>query len=112
MTLGAKLAGPSRRHPAGAMYPEKPHRRRKTPSVSRSFPTRRLIEDALLLGAAHFPRTLLVIGAMLLPAAALYFLPGLIVCVLFVWVPAGFSLTALLIERILEPVFAPYRDAP
>ena len=76
------------------------------------IPTRRLIEDALLLGAAHFPRTLLVIGAMLLPAAALYFLPGLIVCVLFVWVPAGFSLTALLIERILEPVFAPYRDAP
>ena len=76
------------------------------------IPTRRLIEDALLLGAAHFPRTLLVIGAMLLPAAALYFLPGLIVCVLFVWVPAGFSLTALLIERILEPVFAPDRDAP
>ena len=75
------------------------------------IPTRNLIEDALLLSLAHFPRTLAVIGATLLPAAVLYFLPSLIVCVLFIWVPAGFSLTALLIERILEPVFAPYRSA-
>ena len=75
------------------------------------IPTRNLIEDALLLSLAHFPRTLAVIRATLLPAAVLYFLPSLIVCVLFIWVPAGFSLTALLIERILEPVFAPYRSA-
>ncbi len=76
------------------------------------IPTRRLIEDSLLLSLAHFPRTLLVIGAMLLPAVVLYFLPSLIVCVLFIWAPVGFSLTVLLIERILEPVLAPYRDTP
>ena len=74
------------------------------------IPARRLIEDALLLALAHFPRTLLVIGATLLPAAVVYFLPSLVVCVLFIWAPVGFSLTALLIERLLEPVFAPYRE--
>lgn len=74
------------------------------------IPARSLIEDALLLGLAHFPRTLAVIGATLLPAAVLYFLPSLIVCVLFIWAPVGFSLTALLVERILEPVFEPFRE--
>ncbi len=76
------------------------------------IPANRLIEDALLLGLAHFPRTLGVIGITLLPGVLLYFLPSFVVCVLFVWAPVGFSLTALWIERLLEPVFAPFRELP
>lgn len=75
------------------------------------IPGRRLIEDALLLSLAHFPRTLAVMGITLLPAVLLYFLPSFLLCVLFVWVPVGFSLTALAVERLLEPVFAPFREA-
>ena len=74
------------------------------------IPARKLVEDALLLGLAHFPRTLGVVGLTLLPAALWYFLPSLILCVLFIWLPVGFSLTALWMEKLLEPVFAPYRD--
>jgi len=72
------------------------------------IPARKLAEDALLLGLAHFPRTLGVIGLTLLPAALWYFLPSLFLCVLFLWLPVGFSLTALWVEKLLEPVFAPY----
>ena len=71
--------------------------------------TGKLVEDALLLGLAHFPRTLGVIGLNLLPAALWYFLPSLLLCVLFVWLPVGFSLTAFWVEKLLEPVFAPFR---
>lgn len=74
------------------------------------IPARRLVEDALLLGLAHFPRTLGVVGLTLLLAALWYFLPSLILCVLFIWLPVGFSLTALWMEKLLEPVFAPYRE--
>ena len=74
------------------------------------IPARKLVEDALLLGLAHFPRTLGVIGLTLLPAALWYFLPSLLLCVLFIWLPVGFSLTALWVEKLLEPVFAPYRE--
>ena len=74
------------------------------------IPARKLVEDALLLGLAHFPRTLGVVGLTLLPAALWYFLPSLILCVLFIWLPVGFSLTALWMEKLLEPVFAPYRE--
>lgn len=42
------------------------------------IPARKLVEDALLLGLAHFPRTLGVVGLTLLPAALWYFLPSLI----------------------------------
>lgn len=73
------------------------------------IPTKHLAEDALLLALAHFPRTLAVVGLTLLPAAVWFFLPAAVLCLLFVWVPVGFSLTALWIERILEPVFAPFR---
>ncbi len=74
-------------------------------------PTRKLVPDTLLLGLAHFPRTLLVIGLNLLPAMVIYFLPSALVCVVFVWIPIGFSVTAKLIEVCLEPVFAPFRPA-
>ena len=74
------------------------------------IPARKLVEDALLLGLAHFPRTLGVVGLTLLPAALWYFLPSLILCVLFILLPVGFSLTALWMEKLLEPVFAPYRE--
>lgn len=75
------------------------------------IPTKNLVEDALLLALAHFPRTLAVVGLTLLPAAVWFFLPSAVVCLVFVWVPVGFSLTALWIERILEPVFAPFLDS-
>lgn len=74
------------------------------------IPTRLLAENALLLALAHFPRTLAVVGLTLLPAAVWFFFPPAALSLVFVWVPVGFSLTALWIERILEPVFAPFRD--
>ena len=70
---------------------------------------RHLAEDALLLGLAHFPRTVGVIGLNLLPAVLWYVLPSPLLCVLFVWLPVGFALAALWVEKLLEPVFAPYR---
>lgn len=76
------------------------------------IPAKRLLEDALLLSLAHFPRTLAVIGITLLPVVLLYVLPSVLLCVLFVWAPVGFSLTALAVERVLEPVFAPFRENP
>ena len=74
------------------------------------IPTRLLVEDALLLALGHFPRTLAVVGLNLLPAAAWFLLPPAALSLVFLWVPVGFSLTALWIERILEPVFSPFRD--
>ena len=71
---------------------------------------RHLAEDALLLGLAHFPRTVGVIGLNLLPAVLWYVLPSPLLCVLFVWLPVGFALAALWAEKLLEPVFAPYRE--
>lgn len=80
------------------------------PLVARfEIPTKALVEDALLLALAHFPRTLAVVGLTLLPVVMVLFFPPAVVCVVFVWVPVGFALTALCIERILEPVFAPFQ---
>lgn len=81
------------------------------PLVARfEIPTKALVEDALLLALAHFPRTLAVVGLTLLPVAMVLFFPPAVLCVVFVWVPVGFALTALCIERILEPVFAPFQQ--
>lgn len=74
------------------------------------IPPRLLVENALFLALAHFPRTLAVVGLTLLPVAVWFLFPPAAVCLIFVWVPVGFSLTALWIERILEPVFAPFMD--
>lgn len=74
------------------------------------IPARYLVENALFLALAHFPRTLAVVGLTLLPVAVWFLLPPAALSLIFVWVPVGFSLTALWIERILEPVFAPFLD--
>lgn len=74
------------------------------------IPAKKLLGDALLLGLAYFPRTLLIIGLNLLPLLLWYVLPSLLLSLLFLWLPMGFSLTALLIEICLEPVFAPLRE--
>lgn len=75
------------------------------------IPTGKLLGDALLLGIAHFPKTLLIIGLNLLPAAALYFFPSFLIALLFLWLPIGFSLTAAVIEKCLESIFAPLRKS-
>lgn len=75
------------------------------------IPAGKLTEDALLLGMAHFPRTLVIIGLNLMPFALVYFLPSVVLSVLFVWVPVGVSVTALLISRCLRPVFRSLSDA-
>lgn len=74
------------------------------------IPAGKLLGDALFLGLAYFPRTLLVIGLNLLPFLLWYVLPSFLLSILFLWLPLGFSLTALAIEHCLEPVFAPLRE--
>ncbi len=69
-----------------------------------------LVIDAVMLGIAYFPKTLSILALNLLPVLLLRFLPSVLVCVLFVWVPVGFSLTALLIQRCLESVFFGLED--
>lgn len=64
-----------------------------------------LIADTIMLGIAYFPKTIQIIALNILPVVIIAALPSLVVCVLFVWVPIGFSLIALLIENRLEPVF-------
>lgn len=65
-----------------------------------------LIVNAVMLGIAYFPKTLLLIGLNVLPVLLICWLPSILACVLFIWVPVGFSLTALLTENSMEPVFA------
>lgn len=62
-----------------------------------------LLSDSVLLGLAHFPRTLLLILIGLAPLLAVYFLGGLAATV-FIWVPIGFALAALAAEKCLDPV--------
>lgn len=62
-----------------------------------------LLSDSVLLGLAHFPRTLLLVLIDLAPLLAVYFLGGLTAAV-FIWVPIGFALTALAAEKCLDPV--------
>lgn len=62
-----------------------------------------LISDSVLLGLAHFPRTLLLVFIDLAPLLAVYFLGGLTAAV-FIWVPIGFALTALAADKCLESV--------
>ena len=62
-----------------------------------------LLSDCVLLGLAHFPRTVLLILIGLAPLLAVYFLGGMAAAV-FIWVPIGFALTALAAEKCLDPV--------
>lgn len=63
------------------------------------------LENAILLSLAYFPRTLLLIGLSLLPLILFLVFPDTLLALLFVWVPVGFSVCALLCAGILEPVF-------
>ena len=69
----------------------------------------RLLSNSILLGIAHFPRSILIVAINLLPVVFLYVLPSWIVCAVFIWLPVGFSLCAFVNCLLLKPVFAPYR---
>lgn len=65
-----------------------------------------LLTDAVMLGIAYFPRTLLLVFIDLLPVLAVYFLSSILTAMLFIWVPIGFSLTALAALKCLDPIMA------
>ena len=69
----------------------------------------RLLSNSVLLGMGHLPRSILILLVNLLPVLFLYFLPSWVICVIFIWIPLGFSLCAFVSYKILTPVFAPYR---
>lgn len=64
-----------------------------------------LLSDCVLLGLAHFPRTLLLVFIDLAPLLAVWFLGGMAAAV-FIWVPIGFALTALAAAKCLDPIMA------
>lgn len=70
-----------------------------------------LIIDTVMLGIAYFPKTIQIIALNILPIVIIAALPSLVACVLFIWVPIGFSMTALLIENRLEPVFKTLQES-
>lgn len=69
----------------------------------------RLLSNSILLGIAHFPRSILIVAVNLLPVIFLYVMPSWMVCAVFIWLPIGFSLCAFVNCHLLKPVFAPYR---
>lgn len=69
----------------------------------------KLLENSILLSIGHFPRSIAIVVITLLPVLALYLLPSVIVCAVFVWLPIGFSLCAYFNYKLLMPVFAPFR---
>ena len=67
------------------------------------FPT--IAIDSVMLAIAFFPRTVILLLLNIFPVLIILFMPSGLVCVLFVWVPVGFALTAHWTEQCLEPVF-------
>lgn len=65
-----------------------------------------LLTDTVLLGLANFPRTLLLVVINLLPILAAYYLSSIFMAMVFIWLPLGFSLTALGTEKCLDPIMA------
>lgn len=68
------------------------------------------IINAVLLSLAQLPKMLLITAANLLPLALAILLPQVFVLTGFVWLLCGFALLALYSIRVLERVFAPFRE--
>lgn len=66
--------------------------------------------NAVLLSLAQLPKMLLVTFANLLPLVLAILMPKVFVITGFVWVLFGFALLALYDIRVLERVFAPFRE--
>lgn len=66
--------------------------------------------NAILLSLAQLPKMLLVTAANLLPLALAILMPKIFVMTGFFWVLCGFALLALYDIRVLERVFAPFRE--
>lgn len=64
-----------------------------------------VVVDSVMLSIAFFPKTIQVIALNLLPFVLVATLPVIWACIVFVWLPCGFSVTALMIEKCLEPVW-------
>lgn len=64
-----------------------------------------IIADSVMLGIAYFPKTIQIAALILLPIVVTAALPVIVACVLFIWLPCGFAVTALLIQKRLEPIF-------
>lgn len=65
-----------------------------------------LLSDCVLLAVAWFPRTVLLVVILFLPLAAVYFLGSIVSAMFFIWIPIGFSLTALAAQKCLDPIMA------
>ncbi len=68
------------------------------------------LKNAFFLSLGYLPRTLAVTALNLFPFALLYGRPYLFLYAGFLWVFLYFSAAAYLIARLLEKVFAPYRE--
>lgn len=71
---------------------------------------RDMVINAVLLSLAQLPKMLLVTAANLLPVALAILMPKVFVLTGFVWILCGFALLALYDIRVLERVFAPFRE--
>ena len=69
----------------------------------------RLFMNAVLLSLAHFPRSMVIALINVLPIIIFFLFPAELVCLVFVWLPVGFSLCAHFNYRLLSPVFSPFR---
>lgn len=66
--------------------------------------------NAVLLSLAQVPKMLLITAANLLPVAMAIIMPQVFVMTGFVWPLCGFALLGLYTIRVLERVFAPFRE--
>lgn len=71
---------------------------------------RDMVINAVLLSLAQLPKMLLVTCANLLPVALVILMPKVFVMTGFVWILCGFALLALYDIRVLERIFAPFRE--
>ncbi len=68
------------------------------------------LKNALFLGLGYLPRTLVVTVLNVFPFALLLVDPYLFLYAGFLWVFLYFAAASVLIARLLEKVFAPYRE--
>lgn len=66
--------------------------------------------NAVLLSIAHLPKMLLVTAMNLMPVALAILLPQVFILTGFVWLLCGFTLIALYDIKLLERIFAPFRE--
>lgn len=68
------------------------------------------LKNALILSLGYLPRTVVVTALNVFPFALLFINPYLFLSAGFIWVFLYFSAAAVMNAKLLEKVFAPYRE--